>query len=151
MALEIPNNPHASMVAFYAEPGALAPPNDGVQWIVTALAGIQEISFPPAPTFSGDFTDGLMLRLQEPLSSSHGIWFITGWDCEDIEDEGGLTPLLLELNTGEAVVDDFAAEIGNFMILDVDPLSPFGFFTVNIFELPRVDDAELPATLPISS
>lgn len=150
MALEIPNNPHASMVAFYAEAAALPAPNAALQWLVTALAGIQEISFPPAPDFSGDFTDGLLLRLQEPLSSSHGIWFITGWACDD-EPAMGLTPLLLDPGTGNAVVDDFASEIGNFMILDVEPLSPFGFFTVNIFELPRIDDAELPATLPISS
>jgi hypothetical protein len=150
MALETPNALHAGIVAFYALPGTLPAPNDGAVFVLTAAEGIADLSFPPSPPFSGDFTDGLLLELQEPVNPAEGIYF-----CNQLQVSAGvdfgLTPLLLAPGTGNAEVDDFAASNGNWMALAPTFSNPAGFLSVSIFELPQVDDAELPVNLPISS
>lgn len=148
MTLETPNQLHAGLVAFYAEPASLPGGANPAEFTVTASQGIQSVAFPPAPTFSGTFTDGLMVRLQEPVHVAEGVWFMNGWQVEETIDEEiyvGLTPSTVQLNTGEPSVDLFGSEIGNWLNLDADPFNPFGFFTLSIFELPQIDTAELPA------
>lgn len=149
MALETPNSLHAALVAFYITPGALPAPNDGASFTVTASQGLLDIGFPPEPTFSGDFTDGLLLTLQEPVNSAEGIYFTNG--IGEVTGLQGVTPLLLEPGTGDAVVDAFAASNGNWMVLAPTFAALYGFLAVSVFELPQVDDAELPVELPIAS
>lgn len=150
MALETPNALHAGIVAFFITPGALPPPNDTADFVLTAAEGIKDLSFPPSPDFSGDFTDGLLLELLEPVNPAEGIFFCNQLQVVEGTDFG-LTPLLLAPNTGNAEVDDFAAGNGNWMALAPTFNNTVGFLSVSIFELPQVDGAELPVNLPITS
>ena len=153
MALETPNRQHLTLTAFYAFEGALPPDNDNpATFILTAAEGIKSLAFPPQPDFVGSWEDGLMIELLEPVNSSESISYLSGWaNNTDGQDLQGCTPWVGAPETGNDVVDDFAASNGNFMILFPEVFNQFGFgfMGLQITELAQVDDAEIPS-LPIA-
>lgn len=154
MALETPNRLAGSILFFFADTDALPPAlSNDPQAVITAQEGIAAFHLMPdeAP-FTGEPTEGFFLELMHPVNVGQSSWFFSGPPGQQATDGSmtftGSTPVVENPNTGVATVDDWAATNGNFLCLNPDVSQQYGWFGVAIWEIPRVQDAELP-NLPL--
>jgi hypothetical protein len=150
MALETPNRMAASINFFFADANQIPPDlNNDTEFVITALEGVEEVFL----VDDDDPSEGFFLQLQNPVNVAQASWFVSGPPGGAATDGSplviGATPLSVDPGAGDPV-DEWAASNGNFLALSPVLDQTWGWFGVAIFEIPRVDDAELPA-LPLAA